>query len=317
MNKVVRNHTHSFTGHEHYAGLKIINMNGRLYAPVIARFFSPDNFVQAPEFTQSYNRYSYCLNNPLQWVDPSGELSFNDWYIDSKRNLQWFESTSDYVEMNGEIYSRVGNVVVAFSKNGLRIYGDEHGGMHYLYPLQVVLIGKAKQQQEAAPSSETELSLSYPQNVVTYGSSSFSIVGYSMEQSSSSFSLTDSRGKLNIRYYESGWLGNQYVKTYSTAQVGKYANTIGNVLGSIDAMYSFYKAVQSESVPERLCYGLDGTVDIVGMLGPLGVLLALNYNVQIKNYPTIQKELRRQHCDRNDMIRKDYFPIGYPGMPFR
>ena len=63
-----------FTGHEHYAGLKIINMNGRLYDPVIARFFSPDNFVQVPDFTQSYNRYSYCLNNPLQWVDPSGEL---------------------------------------------------------------------------------------------------------------------------------------------------------------------------------------------------------------------------------------------------
>ena len=62
-----------FTGHEHYADLKIINMNGRLYDPVIARFFSPDNFVQLPDFTQSYNRYSYCLNNPLQYVDPSGE----------------------------------------------------------------------------------------------------------------------------------------------------------------------------------------------------------------------------------------------------
>ena len=62
-----------FTGHEHYADLGIINMNGRLYDPVIARFFSPDNFVQAPDFTQSYNRYSYCLNNPLQYTDPSGE----------------------------------------------------------------------------------------------------------------------------------------------------------------------------------------------------------------------------------------------------
>ncbi|MBO7444907.1 MAG: hypothetical protein J6T86_00650 [Bacteroidales bacterium] len=62
-----------FTGHEHYTELKIINMNGRLYDPVIARFFSPDNFVQAPGSTQGYNRYSYCLNNPLQWVDPSGE----------------------------------------------------------------------------------------------------------------------------------------------------------------------------------------------------------------------------------------------------
>ena len=57
-----------FTGHEHYADLNIINMNGRLYDPVIARFFSPDNFVQEPGSTQSYNRYSYCLNNPLQWA---------------------------------------------------------------------------------------------------------------------------------------------------------------------------------------------------------------------------------------------------------
>ena len=70
--------THGFTGHEHYADLKIINMNGRLYDPVIARFFSPDNFVQAPERTQSYNRYSYCLNNPLQYTDPSGESFLAD-----------------------------------------------------------------------------------------------------------------------------------------------------------------------------------------------------------------------------------------------
>ena len=103
------------------------------------RFF--DNFVQVPEFTQSYNRYSYCLNNPLQWVDPSGELSFNDWYIDSKRNLQWFESTSEHIEINGEIYNRIGNTVLLFSHNGQKVYGDEYGGIHYLYPLGEVVIG--------------------------------------------------------------------------------------------------------------------------------------------------------------------------------
>ena len=48
-------------------------MNGRLYDPVIARFFSPDPFVQFPTFTQNFNRYSYCLNNPLSYTDPDGE----------------------------------------------------------------------------------------------------------------------------------------------------------------------------------------------------------------------------------------------------
>ena len=58
-----------FTGHEHYDRFKIINANARLYDPVIGRFFSPDPFVQAPDFTQAYNRYSYCLNNPVMFSD--------------------------------------------------------------------------------------------------------------------------------------------------------------------------------------------------------------------------------------------------------
>lgn len=62
-----------FTGHEHYDRFKIINANARLYDPVIGRFFSPDPFVQAPDFTQNYNRYSYCLNNPVMFSDPDGE----------------------------------------------------------------------------------------------------------------------------------------------------------------------------------------------------------------------------------------------------
>ena len=63
-----------FTGHEHYDRFKIINANARLYDPVIGRFFSPDPFVQAPDFTQNYNRYSYCLNNPVMYRDPKGEV---------------------------------------------------------------------------------------------------------------------------------------------------------------------------------------------------------------------------------------------------
>ena len=40
----------------------------------IQLFFIPNNFVQTPEFSQGFNRYSYCLNNPLKYTDPSGEL---------------------------------------------------------------------------------------------------------------------------------------------------------------------------------------------------------------------------------------------------
>lgn len=63
-----------FTGHEHLYNFGLINMNGRMYDPVMSSFLSVDNYVQAPDFSQSFNRYAYCLNNPLRYVDPSGEF---------------------------------------------------------------------------------------------------------------------------------------------------------------------------------------------------------------------------------------------------
>ncbi|KAF0203985.1 MAG: RHS repeat-associated core domain-containing [Bacteroidetes bacterium] len=63
-----------FTGHEHLDLFGLINMNARLYDPFLGRFLSPDNYIQAPDHTQSYNRYSYCLNNPLKYTDPSGDF---------------------------------------------------------------------------------------------------------------------------------------------------------------------------------------------------------------------------------------------------
>jgi len=64
-----------FTGHEHLDEVNLIHMNGRVYDPVIGRFLSADPFIQFPEFTQSLNRYSYVLNNPLSLTDPSGFFS--------------------------------------------------------------------------------------------------------------------------------------------------------------------------------------------------------------------------------------------------
>lgn len=65
-----------YTGHEMMPEFGLINMNGRLYDPILGRFLSPDNYVQMPDFSQSFNRYSYCLNNPLKYTDPDGEFAW-------------------------------------------------------------------------------------------------------------------------------------------------------------------------------------------------------------------------------------------------
>ena len=63
-----------FTGHEMLAEFSggFIHMNGRLYDPNLGRFMTADPTVQFEGYSQSYNRYSYVLNNPLGFTDPTG-----------------------------------------------------------------------------------------------------------------------------------------------------------------------------------------------------------------------------------------------------
>ncbi|WP_420894970.1 RHS repeat domain-containing protein, partial [Sorangium cellulosum] len=64
--------TQGFTGHESDDELGLVNMKGRLYDPRVGRFLTTDPIVSLPSFGQSWNPYSYVLNNPLAYVDPGG-----------------------------------------------------------------------------------------------------------------------------------------------------------------------------------------------------------------------------------------------------
>lgn len=63
---------HGYTGHEMLDQLGLVHMNGRVYDPVLGRFLSADPYIQAPENGQSYNRYSYVWNDPVNMQDPTG-----------------------------------------------------------------------------------------------------------------------------------------------------------------------------------------------------------------------------------------------------
>lgn len=66
-----------FTFHEELDNVDLIHMNGRVYDANIGRFISADPLIQAPLMSQSFNRYSYVINNPLSLVDPSGYSWFS------------------------------------------------------------------------------------------------------------------------------------------------------------------------------------------------------------------------------------------------
>lgn len=65
----------TYTGQETMTGVGLVNMNGRVYDPEMGRFLSADSLVQFATNLQSYNRYSYVLNNPLRYTDPTGHAT--------------------------------------------------------------------------------------------------------------------------------------------------------------------------------------------------------------------------------------------------
>ncbi len=75
-----------FTGHEMLDEVGIVHMNGRIYDAQLGRFLQADPIIQAPYSIGSLNRYSYCMNNPLNATDPTGF----SWLSKAWKNLKPF-----------------------------------------------------------------------------------------------------------------------------------------------------------------------------------------------------------------------------------
>ncbi|WP_420628130.1 RHS repeat-associated core domain-containing protein [Candidatus Leptofilum sp.] len=61
-----------YTGHKENLDIGLIYMNARFYVPTLNRFASADTIVPDPANPQSFNRFSYAYNNPINYSDPSG-----------------------------------------------------------------------------------------------------------------------------------------------------------------------------------------------------------------------------------------------------
>lgn len=66
-----------YTSHEDDPEYGLVNMRGRIYDPLTARFLTPDPIVENLGNAQTLNPYSYVRNNPLTRIDPSGFTSMH------------------------------------------------------------------------------------------------------------------------------------------------------------------------------------------------------------------------------------------------
>jgi RHS repeat-associated protein len=78
-----------FTGQQEMAGLGIYNFGARFYSPKLGKFLSPDSIIPNTAKPQAFNRYSYALNNPVRYNDPTGH---------------WVETALDIAFIGYDIY---------------------------------------------------------------------------------------------------------------------------------------------------------------------------------------------------------------------
>lgn len=116
--------TEGYTGHKHNDNLGLIYMNARYYVPGIGRFASADTIIPNSTHPQSYNRYTYALNSPIEFVDPTGYFS-----EDAIQNYIWtmcgdswscFDTTLEEWQSNSEwwellIEAQAGDVIFGHS----------------------------------------------------------------------------------------------------------------------------------------------------------------------------------------------------------
>ncbi|MBN2007509.1 MAG: RHS repeat-associated core domain-containing protein [Anaerolineae bacterium] len=71
-----------FTGQREEAGIGLYDYGARFYSSGLGRFISADVIIPGAGNSQAFNRYSYVLNNPLKFSDPSGHDPIPGAYAD-------------------------------------------------------------------------------------------------------------------------------------------------------------------------------------------------------------------------------------------
>ena len=72
--------TYRYTGQRTESELGLMFYGSRWYDPALGRWAQADTIVPQPGNPQSLNRYSYVLNNPMRYTDPTGHRE-QDYYV--------------------------------------------------------------------------------------------------------------------------------------------------------------------------------------------------------------------------------------------
>jgi RHS repeat-associated protein len=102
-----------YTGQRALGDLGLMDYHARMYDPALGRFVQPDTIIPSANSPQSWNRFSYVQNNPINRTDPTGH---NDSW--------WCDSESNSASCNNEYQSDANGVIGGHAKHK----GDNSSG---------------------------------------------------------------------------------------------------------------------------------------------------------------------------------------------
>lgn len=276
-----------YTGHEHLDPFVLINMNARLYDPILGRMLSPDAYNAGNFASQSFNKYTYAGNNPLKYTDPSGNLLVTQNDFDYER-LQSGMNTINSVYasfglarsmLHSSISGMAGGMVgnnegtngtphdksINSFENRFNNYSSTAFNLNLLNSQKNITDEKNKNTDGGTPECpECKGSMMLPEVTITAKktyyqskvdkfldrSDFFSGIGVFIPGSFRFRNGLYNGNNFSFKYYSSGWRGGSraLISTFRINKIGLAASSTFFVLGTINDGIGVYNYYQNPSV---------------------------------------------------------------------
>ena len=305
-----------YTGHEMLPEFGLINMNGRMYDPLLGRFLSPDNYVQEPYNCQSFNRYSYCLNNPLKYIDPMGEAYY---YTNNMEHIESFirairEGTTREYDFDGWTVTSDADFLSSGHYNSDKSrfyfnYGTVIDGEATIISRSIPVIHfsafTSSWGNDGFANSFSKYDVGFGNNNFGYGDYVSAVLGvgglgfssYAAQRYHITSSGFETWRTSSGKYYDSNILQRQvngkYVRGVQgirmsrdvardaakvPSAVGKGLVRSGNILGGLSVFNSVVAATQTEGI-EQAEHILDAVVGSAGIIPEVGPFISLYWSL--------------------------------------